>query len=58
MNLIKNLIISITMLLLIILMGNICGLNFAEIFLASSFCIAGQYLSKLFMYVLNGGRIM
>jgi hypothetical protein len=39
-------------------MGKTVNLNNAEIYLASSFCVAGQYLSKLFMYVFNGGRIV
>ena len=57
-NTMKHLLTSLILIILIVLMGNAGSLNNAEIFLASSFCIVGQYLSKLFMYVFNGGRII
>ena len=57
-NTIKQLLTSVILIILIVLMGKAANLNNAEIYLASSFCVAGQYLSKLFMYVFNGGRII
>ncbi len=57
-NTIKQLLTSVILIIMIVLMGKVGNLNNAEIFLASSFCVVGQYLSKLFMYVFNGGRII
>ncbi len=57
-NTIKNFSTSVILIILIVLMGNATNLNDSEIYLACSFCIAGQYLSKLFMYVFNGGKII
>lgn len=57
-NILKQLLTSVILIISIVLMGSVMNLNNAEIYLASSFCVAGQYFSKLFMYVFNGGRII